>query len=175
MWNGGITVCPFFTSNFSLSDKWSLTCISWHFSGLLLYRLLPCVTEHLTAEIVQSTVSDITRAIEWMKCSYLYVRMKKVGSLIQKGRIRFEYSFTRQIFWEFSCNDQNPANYSIKGLAGNRIEKHLQGNLIHNEQISILVFHILTPCYMLRQKFVFKRLMNCQNIRWSGPMMMGSF
>lgn len=40
-------------------------------------RLLSCVTEHLTAEIVQLTVSDITRAIEWMKCSYLYVRMKK--------------------------------------------------------------------------------------------------
>ncbi|GER44443.1 helicase-like protein, partial [Striga asiatica] len=35
-------------------------------------QLLPCMTEHLTAEIVQSTVSDITRAIEWMKCSYLY-------------------------------------------------------------------------------------------------------
>ncbi|KAI3467038.1 hypothetical protein Pfo_023701, partial [Paulownia fortunei] len=61
-------------------------------------QLLPCVTEHLTAEIVQSTVSDITRAIEWMKCSYLYVRMKK-----------------------------NPENYSIlKGLPGNQIEKHLQ-------------------------------------------------
>lgn len=43
-----------------------------------LFRLLPCVTEHLTAEIVQLTVSDITGAIEWMKCSYLYVRIKKV-------------------------------------------------------------------------------------------------
>ncbi|KAL3813807.1 hypothetical protein ACJIZ3_015075 [Penstemon smallii] len=61
-------------------------------------QLLPCVTEHLTAEIVQSTVSDITMAIEWMKCSFLYVRMKK-----------------------------NPENYSIlKGLPGNRIERHLQ-------------------------------------------------
>ncbi|KAK3410213.1 hypothetical protein EUGRSUZ_J02227 [Eucalyptus grandis] len=35
-------------------------------------QLLSCVTEHLTAEIVQLTVTDITRAIEWMKCSYLY-------------------------------------------------------------------------------------------------------
>lgn len=43
----------------------------------LLSRLLSCVTEHLTAEIVQLTVSDIARAIEWMKFSYLYVRMKK--------------------------------------------------------------------------------------------------
>lgn len=41
------------------------------------FRLLSCVTEHLTAEIVQMTISDITQAIEWMKCSYLYVRMKK--------------------------------------------------------------------------------------------------
>lgn len=44
------------------------------------FRLLPCITEHLTAQIVQLTVSDITKAIEWMKCSYLYVRMKKARS-----------------------------------------------------------------------------------------------
>ncbi|KAJ8443907.1 hypothetical protein Cgig2_032731 [Carnegiea gigantea] len=35
-------------------------------------QLLSCITEHLTAEIVQLTVPDISRAIEWMKCSYLY-------------------------------------------------------------------------------------------------------
>ncbi|KAK3032096.1 hypothetical protein RJ639_036310 [Escallonia herrerae] len=35
-------------------------------------QLLSCVTEHLTAEIVQLTVTDITRAIEWLNCSYLY-------------------------------------------------------------------------------------------------------
>ncbi|KAF5958681.1 hypothetical protein HYC85_005906, partial [Camellia sinensis] len=35
-------------------------------------QLLSCITEHLTAEVVQLTISDITRAIEWMKCSYLY-------------------------------------------------------------------------------------------------------
>ncbi|KAL3526077.1 hypothetical protein ACH5RR_014449 [Cinchona calisaya] len=61
-------------------------------------QMLPCMTEHLTAEIVQLTISDITRAIEWMKCSYLYVRMKK-----------------------------NPEIYSVKkGLPGNRVEKHMQ-------------------------------------------------
>ncbi|KAK1400720.1 hypothetical protein POM88_000325 [Heracleum sosnowskyi] len=61
-------------------------------------QLLLCITKHLTAEIVQLKVSDITRAIEWMKCSYLYVRMKK-------------------------C----PENYAIqKGMPTNRIEKHLQ-------------------------------------------------
>lgn len=49
---------------------------------LAFFRLLSCVTEHLTAEIVQLTVTDITKAIEWMKCSYLYVRMKKVRILI---------------------------------------------------------------------------------------------
>ncbi|CAL5371830.1 unnamed protein product [Camellia sinensis] len=36
------------------------------------HLLLSCITEHLTAEVVQLTISDITRAIEWMKCSYLY-------------------------------------------------------------------------------------------------------
>ncbi|KAL7190350.1 hypothetical protein ACSBR2_022598 [Camellia fascicularis] len=61
-------------------------------------QLLSCITEHLTAEVVQLTVSDITRAIEWMKCSYLYVRMKK-----------------------------NPENYAIKkGIPSDRIEKHMQ-------------------------------------------------
>ncbi|KAH9742356.1 DExH-box ATP-dependent RNA helicase DExH17 [Citrus sinensis] len=57
-------------------------------------QLLSCVTEHLTAEIVQMTVSDITQAIEWMKCSYLYVRMKKacilwapIGKVISRDRI----------------------------------------------------------------------------------------
>ncbi|KAJ9562940.1 hypothetical protein OSB04_008100 [Centaurea solstitialis] len=61
-------------------------------------QLLSCVTEHLAAEVVQLTVPDITRAIEWMKCSYLYVRMKK-----------------------------NPQNYAVKkGLSGTHIEKHIQ-------------------------------------------------
>ncbi|KAG8366674.1 hypothetical protein BUALT_Bualt17G0104100 [Buddleja alternifolia] len=66
-------------------------------------QLLPCIREHLTAEIVQSTISDITRAIEWMTCSYLYVA-----------------------FLIFFIHNQNPENYSIKGLPGNRMEKHLQ-------------------------------------------------
>ncbi|XP_057997626.1 DExH-box ATP-dependent RNA helicase DExH17-like isoform X1 [Hevea brasiliensis] len=61
-------------------------------------QLLSCVTEHLTAEIVQLTVSDIARAIEWMKCSYLYVRMKK-----------------------------NPEKYAVrKVISRDRIEKHVQ-------------------------------------------------
>ncbi|XP_012568774.1 DExH-box ATP-dependent RNA helicase DExH17 isoform X5 [Cicer arietinum] len=61
-------------------------------------QLLSCVTEHLLAEIVQLTVSDITKAFEWMKCSYLYVRMKK-----------------------------NPVNYAIKkGISDDRLEKHVQ-------------------------------------------------
>ncbi|XP_048230320.1 DExH-box ATP-dependent RNA helicase DExH17 [Ricinus communis] len=61
-------------------------------------QLLSCVTEHLTAEIVQLTVSDIARAIEWVKCSYLYVRMKK-----------------------------NPERYAVrKGISTDRIDKHVQ-------------------------------------------------
>ncbi|KAJ6302004.1 hypothetical protein OIU77_016164 [Salix suchowensis] len=61
-------------------------------------QLLSCVTEHLTAEIVQLTVSDIARAIEWMKFSYLYVRIKK-----------------------------NPEHYAVKkGISRDRIEKHMQ-------------------------------------------------
>ncbi|XP_050223157.1 DExH-box ATP-dependent RNA helicase DExH17 isoform X2 [Mercurialis annua] len=77
-------------------------------------QLLSCVTEHLTAEIAQLTVSDIARAMEWMKCSYLYVRMKK-----------------------------NPEKYAVnKGISSDRIEKHVQdislqkvNELSHHEMI----------------------------------------
>ncbi|RLM80527.1 hypothetical protein C2845_PM12G11660 [Panicum miliaceum] len=40
-------------------------------------QLLPCAVEHLNAEIVQLTVPDISLVIEWIKCSYLYIRIKK--------------------------------------------------------------------------------------------------
>lgn len=58
-----------------------------------LFRLLPCITEHLTAEIVQLTVSDITGAIEWMKCSFLYVRIRKVylPELINENMIYLQF------------------------------------------------------------------------------------
>ncbi|KAM7268083.1 hypothetical protein ACFE04_010249 [Oxalis oulophora] len=65
-------------------------------------QLLPCLTEHLTAEIVQLTIFDITRAIEWIKCSYLYVRIRK-----------------------------NPEKYSVrKVISRERIEKQMQGAVL---------------------------------------------
>ncbi|KAI3845328.1 hypothetical protein MKW98_009394 [Papaver atlanticum] len=60
-------------------------------------QLLSCVTEHLAAEIVQLTVNDVPRAIEWIKCSYLYVRMKK-----------------------------NPSNYALERVPGGGLEMHMQ-------------------------------------------------
>ncbi|KAH7658892.1 DNA helicase protein [Dioscorea alata] len=61
-------------------------------------QLLSCAIEHLNAEIVQLTVSDISLAIEWLKCSYLYVRIKK-----------------------------NPENYGVKrGIPCERLEKHMR-------------------------------------------------
>uniref|UniRef100_A0A0D3AWA2 DNA 3'-5' helicase n=1 Tax=Brassica oleracea var. oleracea TaxID=109376 RepID=A0A0D3AWA2_BRAOL len=59
-------------------------------------QLLPCLIEHLTAEIVQLTVTDVTRAIEWMKCSY----------------------------FSFGQNPENYA--IKKGIPKDRVEKHLQ-------------------------------------------------
>lgn len=47
---------------------------------LYLRRLLDSIVEHLNAEIVLLTVSDCGQAIDWLKCSYLYVRIKKVRS-----------------------------------------------------------------------------------------------
>ncbi|PIN04971.1 DNA helicase [Handroanthus impetiginosus] len=66
-------------------------------------QLLPCITEHLTAEIIQSTVSDITRAIEWMKCSYLYVRMKKACLFLADSEDRLWYSFVRSFSESFNA------------------------------------------------------------------------
>uniref|UniRef100_A0A6N2MNN3 Helicase ATP-binding domain-containing protein n=1 Tax=Salix viminalis TaxID=40686 RepID=A0A6N2MNN3_SALVM len=51
------------------------------------WRLLSCVTEHLTAEIVQLTVSDIARAIEWMKFSYLTPSIMLLRKGISRDRI----------------------------------------------------------------------------------------
>ncbi|CAM6091547.1 unnamed protein product [Calypogeia fissa] len=50
-------------------------------------ELLPSIAEHLNAEIVLMTVSDVGLAIEWLKCSYLYVRMRKLPEhyKIEKG------------------------------------------------------------------------------------------
>ncbi|CAL9071793.1 unnamed protein product [Musa textilis] len=61
-------------------------------------QLLSCAMEHLTAEIVQLIISDISLAIEWLKCSYLYVRIKK-----------------------------NPENYGIeRRIPHECLEKHMQ-------------------------------------------------
>lgn len=89
------------------------------------------MTEHLTAEIVQLTVSDITRAIEWMKCSYLYVRMKKaciIGAFL--GDFFLDILFHLNYFLETMLN-QNPEKYAFKkGIPGNLIEKYTQGTVM---------------------------------------------
>ncbi|KAI0510291.1 hypothetical protein KFK09_010892 [Dendrobium nobile] len=67
-------------------------------------QLLSCAMEHLTAEIVQLTVSDISLAIEWLKCSYLYVRIKK-----------------------------NPENYGIKrGIPHQNLEMYMREICVQN-------------------------------------------
>ncbi|KAH7306285.1 hypothetical protein KP509_22G005100 [Ceratopteris richardii] len=40
-------------------------------------ELFTSIAEHLNAEIVLMTVSDVSRAIDWLMCSFLYVRIKK--------------------------------------------------------------------------------------------------
>ncbi|KAJ7560178.1 hypothetical protein O6H91_04G117200 [Diphasiastrum complanatum] len=40
-------------------------------------EMLRSIAEHLNAEIVLSTVSDVSLAIDWLKNSFLYVRIKK--------------------------------------------------------------------------------------------------
>ncbi|KAF3795031.1 DExH-box ATP-dependent RNA helicase [Nymphaea thermarum] len=67
-------------------------------------QLLSCMTEHLNAEIVQLTVSDISLAIEWLKCSYLYVRHNI-----------------------YNPDLQNPDHYGVKkGIHFEQLEKHMK-------------------------------------------------
>ena len=59
------------------------------------------IIEHLNAEIALNTITDVTVAIEWLKSTYFYVRIRK-----------------------------NPTFYNVpQNLPSNRLEKHLKGNL----------------------------------------------
>lgn len=92
------------------------------------HRLLSCVTEHLLAEIVQLTVSDITKAIEWLKYSYLYVRMRKVNDSRCQLVLFISLPSHRTNFF---VHMQNPMNYAIKKeISGDRLEKHVQGTVL---------------------------------------------
>lgn len=87
-----------------------------------------------------------------MKCSYLYVRMKK-ACLLAYWEDRLLVFFIILHFWKFLCNNQNPGNYSIlKGLTGDRIEKHLQGNSVSYAHISNLVLAYRDPIFICRAR-----------------------
>jgi ATP-dependent DNA helicase HFM1/MER3 len=85
------------------------------------------VTEHLLAEIVQLMVSDIAKAIEWMKCSYLYVIMKRVS---EYGVLLLLSEFLpSHLIIKFMLK-KNPENYAIKkGISDDCLEKHVQGTI----------------------------------------------
>jgi ATP-dependent DNA helicase HFM1/MER3 len=60
--------------------------------------------EHLNAEIALGTITDISVALEWIKSTYFYVRMRK-----------------------------NPAYYGIpKNLTPEQIDQQLKGPMISN-------------------------------------------
>ncbi|EFJ14665.1 hypothetical protein SELMODRAFT_119598 [Selaginella moellendorffii] len=54
-------------------------------------ELLPAIAEHLNAEIVLMTVSDVSLAIEWLKASFLYVRIKKNPQHYKVDRAREDH------------------------------------------------------------------------------------
>lgn len=93
------------------------------------------MTEHLTAEITQLTVSDVTRAIEWMKCSYLYVRIKKACNF----NIRVIWSSIFLVVAYVKLLMQNPEKYEVrKSISRDRIEKHMQGGLFIKLEQSLI-------------------------------------
>ncbi|KAM7509150.1 hypothetical protein LguiA_019603 [Lonicera macranthoides] len=103
-------------------------------------QLLSCVTEHLTAEIVQLTVSDITRAIEWMKCSYLYnpgsyaikkgIPSNRIEKYIQEICVQKVNELTRhQMIWTdedgFSLKPLEPGSLMTKYYLKFNTMKHI--------------------------------------------------
>lgn len=38
-------------------------------------QMLSCLPDHLNAEVVQGTVTNIRDAVNWLSYSYLYIRM----------------------------------------------------------------------------------------------------
>lgn len=91
------------------------------------------MTEHLNAEIVQLTISDISLAIEWLKYSYLYVRIKKVIYDDQhlEERINMEPIFSCPCSTSIPrFPAQNPENYGVqKKIPHERLDKHMQGTI----------------------------------------------
>jgi len=111
------------------------------------HRLLSCVTEHLLAEIVQLTVSDITKAIEWLKRSYLYVRMKKASD---PGYQLVLFISLPSHLMQFFMHNQNPMNYAIKkGISGDRLEKHVQGTVVIIRLSFVVFYFLLSPFLFL--------------------------
>ncbi|KAK7395828.1 hypothetical protein VNO78_16399 [Psophocarpus tetragonolobus] len=76
-------------------------------------QLLSCVTEHLLAEIVQLTVSDITKAIEWLKCSYLYVRMQKIPEDKGKKKRRIQTREEKIFVLASDCLTGDPSVHDL--------------------------------------------------------------
>ena len=48
--------------------KWNVSCVSSLHDHLI---------EHLNAEIVLNTISDVSVALEWIKSTFLYIRVMK--------------------------------------------------------------------------------------------------
>ncbi|OAE22601.1 hypothetical protein AXG93_777s1080 [Marchantia polymorpha subsp. ruderalis] len=93
-------------------------------------ELLPSISEHLNAEIVLMTVSDVGLAMEWLKCSYLYIRIRKsIHELANYGMVHMdEYGFTLKSL----------------GIQLRRYEKR-QLNTINQDTSSRMKFHVLGP------------------------------
>lgn len=44
-------------------------------------QLAECVCEHLNAEIVLRTITDVSMAIEWLKGTFMYVRVSATACM----------------------------------------------------------------------------------------------
>ena len=48
-----------------------------YYSVHLCFSLHEHLTEHLNAEVVLNTITDVTVALEWIRCTFLYTRVMK--------------------------------------------------------------------------------------------------
>eukprot|EP00850_Spirogloea_muscicola_P022734 SM000309S11869 [mRNA] locus=s309:40999:48383:+ [translate_table: standard] len=123
-------------------------------------ELLGCITEHLNAEIVLLTISDASLAIDWLKSSYLYVRVKK-----NPQHYKIKSNLPAEQLEKYICLDNikelgkygllaiDDYGYTMQplGIRLRRTEKKVL-NDVNNEAGSRIKYRVLAPNGKLKKR-----------------------
>ncbi|GFS09815.1 HFM1, ATP-dependent DNA helicase homolog [Elysia marginata] len=75
--------------------------------------------EHLNAEIVLQTISDMNLVVEWIRQTFLYVRALKNPCFYENGKLMARYCIAFETMKHFGCIDKSQENIAemIKTIA----------------------------------------------------------